>query len=999
MKTKRILLTWLLVISVMLTSVVIPAFAVEFTDLPANSSAYTAVSVLNKLGVINGYEEDGGFKFKPENNVTRAEFTAMLLRTRGLGSIGSVALENPPFPDVSTPDVSWAIGNIRTAREMGIINGYDDGTFKPNNNVLYEEAVKMIVCALGYGEMSAEGAQWYSKYIMSATNLGFLDGAGGAVGTPATRATIASMLYNCLEVKLAENNAITNKTVLENDLRLTKKVGVIASSTETGLDEPQPNLRDNEIQIMAENESGVYETLTYVVENADEYKEMLGSQITFYYKVDAASGNRVVILATVKNSKKLTVDAADLDLDNCSNSAIAYFENEDEEDSTVLRIAEDSRVIYNGKLYAETGEESKYSDFYSGASSLPKTGSVTLLDQDNDKTYDVIFVEKYETYVVSSVSSSTHTITDNVLRKGLSSNKVVLESSPSDNVKYFNESGVESSFGAIKKGSVVAIKKSNASAGDVKTEVIICNKSVSGTVNGTTARKSIKINSKEYEYSKNAPWISPIAGATIELTAPQMGDTGVFYLDMDGRIISYNKNAATSNQQYGYIMKTHLVVDELNDSETLTLNMLTANGKKTKYKLHENVKLNGEPYDTMSALLDELRKSAHGVADDLYDAKYEYETDDDEITNVDAQQLIKFSTTTYKKETVIDEIITVTADTFIENGQPVEADKLTFYEKVDTTKDMTYYSSAKQLVQTGTPSINIGGAVVFSVPFNREDIDEYSKITLDDGDGYRVGLYDVSGTTAKVVVVYSGADNSEAVAPLSPVMVITEKALEINSSEDDAAMQKLTGYVNGSTTSYWMSTSCEDVVDTLQEGDVVRLGKDKDGYYTVLEKHVVFSVNDDDYPRNNVLVSDYKDGEKKVSQKGGAYIDSQDNYDYVKRATAAYPSPQYRAIWGSFLEYDDGGTEDNAGDDLVVVTSKLLTGEETDDQMADIEENHRYSINASWFNGAKILRYDTSGATLKIVEESKDYLETGLENKEIFLYSSGSSVKVFIIVE
>ena len=227
--TKRFIATLLAVMLVMTTMVSLPTYA-AFTDLSEEHNAYEAVTVLSKLGVINGYEENGSFNFKPDNNVTRAEFTAMLLRTRGMGTFGSMSLENPPFPDVVTPDVSWAIGNIRTAKELGIINGYDDGTFKPNNNVSYEEAVKMIVCALGYGEMGAEGAQWYSKYLMTATSLGFTEGAGGAIAIPATRATIANMLYNCLEVKLAENNAITDKTILENDLGLVKNVGYIDSN-------------------------------------------------------------------------------------------------------------------------------------------------------------------------------------------------------------------------------------------------------------------------------------------------------------------------------------------------------------------------------------------------------------------------------------------------------------------------------------------------------------------------------------------------------------------------------------------------------------------------------------------------------------------------------------------------------------------------------------------------------------------------------------------------
>ena len=40
---------------------------------------------------------------------------------------------------------------VTVLNKLGVINGYEDGTFRPNNTVTYEEAIKMIVCALGMG--------------------------------------------------------------------------------------------------------------------------------------------------------------------------------------------------------------------------------------------------------------------------------------------------------------------------------------------------------------------------------------------------------------------------------------------------------------------------------------------------------------------------------------------------------------------------------------------------------------------------------------------------------------------------------------------------------------------------------------------------------------------------------------------------------------------------------------------------------------------------------
>ena len=192
MKNVKRVLALALTLLMMVTT--IPAFA-AFPDVDSSASYETAVSSLNQLGIITGYE-DG--TFKPNNNVTRAEFTAMLMRAMGVGSVGTTSSANLPFSDVSdqNSDISWAIPNIDTAYSMGIINGYEDGTFRPNDNVLYEEAVKMIVCALGYGtDISVDVDPWYSGFVSQASRLGILVNAStlGSAGTAATRACIAQM--------------------------------------------------------------------------------------------------------------------------------------------------------------------------------------------------------------------------------------------------------------------------------------------------------------------------------------------------------------------------------------------------------------------------------------------------------------------------------------------------------------------------------------------------------------------------------------------------------------------------------------------------------------------------------------------------------------------------------------------------------------------------------------------------------------------------------------
>ena len=929
--TKRLLAVLLSAMIISTTFVAVPAFA-DFKDVTETNDAYTAVNVLSKLGVINGYEgEDGSFSFKPDNNVTRAEFTAMLLRTRGMGAIGSTSLENPPFPDVVTPDVSWAIGNIRTARELGIINGYDDGTFKPNNNVSYEEAVKMIVCALGYGEMGTDGAFWYSKYLMTATSLGFTDGAGGAIATPATRATIAKMLYNCLEIKLAENNEITNKTILENDLKLTKNVGYIDSNPSISLSAPNSTLRADEVQIATRNASGVMETATYKVDDASKYADMLGAEITFYYTLDRNSGLKHLIMASVRNSETLEIPAANI-IDSDGGS-IEYVKNLTDDRSLTASIAADSVVVYNGKLFGADKASSTFSAYSSakGASSMPTIGRVKLVDRNGDKNFDVVFIESYEAWFVSSKTTSNYTIVDKILLHNGSANSSK-KLDPSNNITFKDLSGKESSFNSVSANSVVCIMESNSGNGaEVITTVVICNNAVSGTITATNSKDGYTIGGKTYKVSAQAKWKDD--------TLPVHGDSGKFYLDCDGNIITFVKSATESNQQYGYVTGTH----EKNDSfeNSLQVYIVTKSTIKGKaYTIADNAKLI-KPDGT----------SCEGA----------------EIkTQLDSgKKLVKFKT---NSKGLIDEII-MAEDVTV--GKETESDKLYYYDfntsGEEKDSSFTYKSSNKQLTSTEGNVYISSSAWIIKVP-DTGNASDFKTMKLSDfknnTPGYKVEFYDVTTTkTAKVVLVYE-IPASTAIGEVkadSPVIFIESIVSELEPSTGSTIYK-----INDK---YSLSTEDADTVSvasTLKAGDMIRLGTDDDGYYTVKSANIIFRPD--------------------AGYRATAIGYGPDAGQYPKTEANDNGSIQFKTIWGYSSTWDE------------------------ERFMIDIpEDSEPTAINGSYFSGVTIYELDTTKDSLSdgyITDRTADgyqsilsELTTTRPNTEIFVHmTSSSKVKTLVIV-
>lgn len=110
------------------------ALAASFSDT-GNHWANSSIEQMAASKRINGYP-DG--TFKPDRQVSRAEFVNMANQTFGLS--GTAA--NTNFNDVKSAD--WFYPQVSAAQSVGYIQGYPDGTFKPNQSISREEAAAVL---------------------------------------------------------------------------------------------------------------------------------------------------------------------------------------------------------------------------------------------------------------------------------------------------------------------------------------------------------------------------------------------------------------------------------------------------------------------------------------------------------------------------------------------------------------------------------------------------------------------------------------------------------------------------------------------------------------------------------------------------------------------------------------------------------------------------------------------------------------------------------------
>ena len=100
------------------------------------------------------------------------------------------------FSDVT--ESAWYYDSVTALASAGIINGYSDGTFRPNGTVKNGEALKLILLAAGYGEQPKTASHWASGYLDLAVNHGLVYSSNVALDDAITREEVVHLVANAL---------------------------------------------------------------------------------------------------------------------------------------------------------------------------------------------------------------------------------------------------------------------------------------------------------------------------------------------------------------------------------------------------------------------------------------------------------------------------------------------------------------------------------------------------------------------------------------------------------------------------------------------------------------------------------------------------------------------------------------------------------------------------------------------------------------------------------
>lgn len=734
----------------------------------ADTKYAEAAELLGALGIMVGDAESGAFR--PDDPILRSEMAKVAVYSIGLEDIVKSSNGSTKFPDV--PYDHWATGAINVADQQGLVVGDAEGTFRPDDSVTFEEAVTIIVRALGYEPAAQDKGGYPTGYMSIASQKQLLKGIDAVSAQPAKRGDIAQLVFNAMTVNMMEQVGFgssvsyeeVDKTLLYDRLNVEKAYGQITATDETSLSGGSTT-GDDKIQI-GDNQYLKGDTAA---------GQLLGYNVLFYARIDKTTDEKTLILVTPQSNKNNSLvlnstDIVDVTDTSTANKSVEYWANRNTDRRTkTASIKSDAVYIYNGKYKTGiTNEELK-----------PSSGNLVLLDANMDSVYEIVFVNHFTNIVVDTISDVTGRVTDKYLNGSL-----VFDPDNPD-VKYtIIKDGTEITPADLKEWNVISYTISDDQN---LIKAYVSDASVTGTVNEISS-EGYRIGESDVMYEKAASYPNEI----------KLRDKGTFYLDIEDKIAAVNtkavnESAITTNYAY-------LVDAAMNDGfdKTARLKLFTKEGETQIYDTAAKMRINDSYAQAPADVVAQLTSDTSGKV---------------------IPQLIIYEMNSDGKISGID-----TAEDGTSTGAP-NPNKFT----LNISKaDMIYKRASGKLGNVGISD----DTIIFDIPASAgSDTDKYTirnKSTLANDTKYDAVIYDLQENyTANVIIITSSTGVTNAESPITVVNYLAEVQ-----NADFEYTDKLYGYSEGAEIELMASDKSvfrKTGGEKLKAGDIIQYKTDAKG--------------------------------------------------------------------------------------------------------------------------------------------------------------------------
>lgn len=517
---KKVLALVLVVASVLSFATV--ASAASFTDKDSITNT-EAVNMLADLGVINGFT-DGSYR--PTETVTRAQMAKMIYAVcTGDDDASGFVGTTTALKDIN--QAPWAEGYIKYCYSLGIIGGFPDNTFRPNEPVTVAQAAKMLLVALGYDSNEYVGASWSINTMRDAKAAKITKDVSTSAALAASRDVSAQLIYNTMfadqvtpeyqydmGVKYVTGYKKAGTTLAEDSFDMVKISGMIT------------NVGKETITIKPEDAA------QQTVKLAGTY-DMLGKTGTVYMKDD--NGKKVLY------STSVSVDD-DIILYSTTNGDSFFKSTKDSSKKQVTLQAATTEnttpitVLVNGdiKKIAPSAIDDTDAAKNGGIAGLVngKGTEVLYIDGDKDGNVDTIKVTNYTPAKVSTYSTINKTMQLKAQLGGAAANEEVSGEYKFENVPNYESFAKNDIVYAVKFGDIIDIYPTTK---------------VEGKVSGKVASSSsIRVDGTTYAFNTNS---------NKGFDDIEVGNEGKYYLDANGYVIFADTDAKVSLDKYAYVKK------------------------------------------------------------------------------------------------------------------------------------------------------------------------------------------------------------------------------------------------------------------------------------------------------------------------------------------------------------------------------------------------------------------------------------------------------------
>lgn len=609
------------------------AFAGTFGDVAETDNYAKAIELLYDLEIVTGDDNDGDgvMDFRPEDTITRAEVTALIARIQGLNAVAQAPTE---FNDV--PADHWASGYVGQAATQGIVNGYGDGNFGPEDNVTYEQMIKMLMCTLGYEPFAADAGGFPTGYIAAATRYGVIDGVvGGGIGVEASRGMVAQMIYNAINTPLMDAvtygadkefgiyDGVNYKlmTLLTRDLKLIKFTGVVTANSLSGaIDTTARKMvkvypyqtKDNTYYLTDYttwyNNGATFQIATQNLYqgdvNCDPY---LGHPVEVYAKKMSNFENNFTVVAISEQpvNSEVSFNCDQFVRYGATPNVVEYLKDVNSNVEIAKTIQDGATVIYNGipeaqRRWVSAGTDgingtdddvyaARINDFLGGliTANSNLSGNVTLLDTDNDPAYDIVKINVAVTGVVKEVTNKGQVKFMRNINAPTGQNiKLVFDENNTDTIINLTKNGEAIDYTELKKWDVVSILW-NGTKEVYDVTVLDEGNYVDGAISVAKGNGDVVLtDGNTYEVASNVYGI----------TATEPGLSGRFYIDAYGKIVALDDSVeieglTTKVDQYAYVLAAKVVEGNWDGDKIVQVKLLDMSGEVYEAQLASKVTL------------------------------------------------------------------------------------------------------------------------------------------------------------------------------------------------------------------------------------------------------------------------------------------------------------------------------------------------------------------------------------------------------------------------